>query len=283
MGSARLALRSSRPGIEQKHFRAAAGEVPHVGRGGLAFGAAERALNCGEIVEGQRRHQLIGGRAGGCRDRAAAHFVFSQTRDLLGDRNVLFGIMLVECGGVFRCFVHDDELSHRRFSLVVSLFERTATRSTRQRLRAACNYCEPNHRDNDEEISYSAAAASLSRRPISARPVALTVHPRVTLPMPPSTTMSWPLTKLEASLARNTAARAISSGRPARGIGCSVAKATLRRSVTLSAFDPSMPAFLAKMPVTMPPGISALTRMPFSPSSAAAERDSACTAPLVAE
>jgi hypothetical protein len=33
-------------------------------------------------------------------------------------------------------------LSHWRFSLIVSLFERTATRSTRQGLRAAHRYCE---------------------------------------------------------------------------------------------------------------------------------------------
>jgi membrane protein DedA with SNARE-associated domain len=40
--------------------------------------------------------------------------------------------------------------------------------------------------------------------------------------MAPSTTRSWPLTKLDSSLARNTAACAISSGRPARGIGCAL-------------------------------------------------------------
>ena len=113
---------------------------------------------------------------------------------------------------------------------------------------------KPGNDERDSGNSYSAAAASFSRRFISARPVALTVHPRVTEPMPPSTTISWPLTKLDASLARNTAARAMSSGNPARGIGCSVAKLALRRSVTLSAFEPSMPAFLAKMPVTISAG-----------------------------
>src|SRR4051812_17794224 len=35
-------------------------------------------------------------------------------------------------------------------------------------------------------------------------------------------TRSWPLMKLDSSLARNTAAWAMSSGRPARGIGCAV-------------------------------------------------------------
>src|SRR5262249_20468235 len=42
--------------------------------------------------------------------------------------------------------------------------------------------------------------------------------------MAPSTTRSWPLMKLDSSLARNTAACAMSSGRPARGIGCAVLK-----------------------------------------------------------
>src|SRR4051794_21651276 len=40
--------------------------------------------------------------------------------------------------------------------------------------------------------------------------------------MAPSTTRSWPLMKEDSSLARNTAACAMSSGRPARWIGCAV-------------------------------------------------------------
>ena len=45
--------------------------------------------------------------------------------EFFGHRNVLLGIMLVERGGIFRCFVHDDELGHWRLSLMfLSLSER---------------------------------------------------------------------------------------------------------------------------------------------------------------
>src|ERR1700689_4731772 len=71
---------SSRLGLENKHLRAAGGEVPHVGSRGLPFGTAESALQRAEIVEAERRDQVIAGRAGGRRHRAGAHFVFSQAR-----------------------------------------------------------------------------------------------------------------------------------------------------------------------------------------------------------
>lgn len=48
-------------------------------------------------------------------------------------------------------------------------------------------------------------------------------------------------------------------------------------SVDLGGLDP---AALPNMPVTIAPGERLFTRIPFSPSSAAAERVSACTAPF---
>lgn len=42
--------------------------------------------------------------------------------------------------------------------------------------------------------------------------------------IPPSTTRSWPLMEVDSSLARKTAAQAISSASPARGIGCALLK-----------------------------------------------------------
>ena len=50
--------------------------------------------------------------------------------------------------------------------------------------------------------TYSEAAAAFKRSDISARAVATAVHPRVTPVIPPSITMSCPLTKPEASPAR---------------------------------------------------------------------------------
>jgi hypothetical protein len=53
---------------------------------------------------------------------------------------------------------------------------------------------------------------------------------------------------------KKTVARAISSVSPAREIGCSVPNTPRTASATRSAFEPSTPAFLAKIPVTIPPG-----------------------------
>jgi hypothetical protein len=65
-----------------------------------------------------------------------------------------------------------------------------------------------------------------------------------------------------ASLARNTAALAMSSVIPARRIGCRVANKSDMTPNARSALAPSSPAALAKMPVTMPPGEIVLTRTP---------------------
>ena len=63
---------------------------------------------------------------------------------------------------------------------------------------------------------------------------------------PPSMTKSCPFTKAAPSLARKAAALAMSIVSPARGIGCRRPKMPRTTSVTLSAFDPSRPAFLPK-------------------------------------
>ena len=117
---------------------------------------------------------------------------------------------------------------------------------------------------------------------VSARPATVTDHPRVMLVIPPSITISCPLTNPDPSLARKTAACAISSGSPARGIGWIVAKRSFTTPVNRSALEPSRPAFFPKIPVTIAPGEMQLTRIPFSPSSAAAERVNALTAPFEA-
>ena len=78
-----------------------------------------------------------------------------------------------------------------------------------------------------------------------------------------------PLTKLPASEARNSAARAMSSGKPARGIGCAWANRLVTVARWRSATLLSMPMPLAKTPVTIAPGEMLFTRTLLSPSSAA--------------
>ena len=127
---------------------------------------------------------------------------------------------------------------------------------------------------------YSAAAASLMRFDISARPATEDDHPRVTAVCPPSITMSWPLTNREAVAGkkhrrlRDILREARSRDRLNRG---EALFHHARQPVGLGAFKP---AFFPKIPVTIAPGEMQLTRMPFSPSSAAAERVSALTAPF---
>jgi hypothetical protein len=76
---------------------------------------------------------------------------------------------------------------------------------------------------------YSEAAAALMSFAVSARPATVTDQPRVMLVIPPSITISCPARNPDPSLARKTAAWAMSSESPARGIGWIVAKRSLSR------------------------------------------------------
>src|ERR1700737_1538696 len=100
-------------GIEENHIGASGGEGLHIRRRSLALGAGKASLYRREIVEGQRRDQMEAGRARGGRDRTLADPVFPQTRNFLGDRDVLFEIVLVESSGILWRLVHHHEFSHR--------------------------------------------------------------------------------------------------------------------------------------------------------------------------
>src|SRR3984885_5711786 len=90
---------------------------------------------------------------------------------------------------------------------------------------------------------------ALTRRAISARNSISSSQPDFANgTRPPSTARSCPVINDAASLARNTAALAMSSVTPARRIGCMVAN---KSDITLrarSALAPSSPAALAKIP-----------------------------------
>ena len=75
----------------------------------------------------------------------------------------------------------------------------------------------------------------------------------------------------------------MSSGRPARGIGCAWAKRSVTVARWRSATLASTPTPLAKTPVTIAPGEMQLTRTLRSPSSAATQRVAWMTAALAAE
>ena len=72
------------------------------------------------------------------------------------------------------------------------------------------------------------------------------------------------------------------SGMPARGIGCTVAKAVFNLSAMPSALLGLAPSALARMPVAIEPGEMELTRTPCSPSSIATQRVRCTTAALAA-
>ena len=91
---------------------------------------------------------------------------------------------------------------------------------------------------------------------------------------PPSTTSMWPVTKLAASDARNTAAPASSSTRPNRPIGVRISSSWPRGVVSSSFW------FSA---VRNTPGAIALTITPWRDHSTASDLVSDATADLLAE
>jgi hypothetical protein len=100
--------------------------------------------------------------------------------------------------------------------------------------------------------------------------------------MPPSTTMSAPLTNVERSEASHSTHWAMSSGMPARGIGCALAKFSLNVAAAASAWARSMPSAMPRMPVAIGPGDTELTRTLCSPRSMATQRVRWFTAALAA-
>src|SRR5215472_15704908 len=94
--------------------------------------------------------------------------------------------------------------------------------------------------------------------------------------------MSSPLTKDERSEVSQQAHWAMSSGMPARGIGCAVAKAVLSLFAMPSAWLGLTPSAFARIPVAIAPGETELTRTPCSPSSIATHRVRCTTAALAA-
>jgi hypothetical protein len=89
---------------------------------------------------------------------------------------------------------------------------------------------------------------------------------------PPSTTRSCPLMKDDPSAARKTAASAMSSTDPARGMGCALENAASTAPVAASALSASTPNALAKTPVGIAPGDMLFTRTLCSPSCMATHR-----------
>src|SRR5262245_35753990 len=77
---------------------------------------------------------------------------------------------------------------------------------------------------------------------------------------PPSTSIAVPVIHSDSSPARNNAALAISSGWPARRMGCASAKARSLRSLVAPPIG-----------VLIPPGQMQLTRMRYLPNSTAAQ------------
>ncbi len=96
--------------------------------------------------------------------------------------------------------------------------------------------------------------------------VALQVRPPSN---PLSTISSCPVMKLAPSLARKTAATAMSAGRPARGMAWLDLRNSCSRSRSWSASSLWRPKALPKMPVTVPPGDRQLTLIDDLPSSIA--------------
>src|SRR5262249_42441894 len=87
-------------GLEQGYVDAAGREILEIGDRGLPFCAGEGRLNGGDAVKLQDRDQVIPGGAGRSADRALADFILAQAGNLLGERDVLLEIMLVERGRV---------------------------------------------------------------------------------------------------------------------------------------------------------------------------------------
>src|ERR1700676_1398526 len=89
------------PGVEEHEIGAAGCKLWHVGRGGFALGAAERALDRGHAVESQGGDQINARRPGRRRDGPFTDLIFSKARHFLRERDVSLGIMFVESSRIF--------------------------------------------------------------------------------------------------------------------------------------------------------------------------------------
>src|ERR1700688_1609736 len=97
------------PGVEEHEIGAAGCKLWQVGRGGLALGAAERALDRSHVVKRQYCDQINVRWPGRRRNGALADLIFSKARHFLRERDVSLGIISVESSRIFgRLVLHED-------------------------------------------------------------------------------------------------------------------------------------------------------------------------------